>query len=281
MSEPAHVAMANLTVDGPLILAGCGKMGSALLHGWLRAGLAPDQVTIVETDAARRSMLPDGVEACADASQIRDGIQARLLLLAVKPQVMGEVAPQYRRLLSRKSLVVSIAAGTPIATFEAAFGADQPIVRIMPNTPAAVGAGMSVLCANDHVDDQDRHLATALMRAVGDTAWISNEDDMHAVTALSGSGPAYVFHLVEAMAAAAEALGLQSDLAMHLARTTVCGAGALMDRDVGKASELRINVTSPGGTTQAALEVLMNDDRMVDLLKEAIGAAAARSRALS
>ena len=267
--------------DGRLILAGCGKMGSALLKGWLANGLEPAQVTVVEPDPARRASLPDSINAMAEPVGLNTGIHARVLVLAVKPQMMAEVLPSYKAALSHKSLIVSIAAGTPIATFESVFGATQPIIRIMPNTPAAVAAGMSVLCANDHALDEDRHLATALMQAVGDVAWIDDEEFMHAVTAVSGSGPAYVFHLVEAMAAAGEAAGLPADLAMQLARTTVCGSGALMAADVSKAGELRKNVTSPGGTTQAALEVLMAEDRMTILLKDAISAAAARSRALS
>lgn len=268
-------------MTGRLVLAGCGKMGSALLRGWLANGLDADQISVVEPDPIRRHAVPDGVTALAEPNALPAGMQARVLVLAVKPQMMAEAMPAYRAVLTRKSLIVSIAAGTSIGTFEEAFGVDQPVIRIMPNTPAAVGAGMSVLCANAHAEDDDRHLATALMKAVGDTAWVDDEEHMHAVTALSGSGPAYAFHLVECMAAAGEALGLKSDLAMQLARTTVCGAGALMDSDLSKASELRVNVTSPGGTTQAALEVLMQDDRMKVLLKEAIGAAAARSRKLS
>lgn len=268
-------------LEGRLVLAGCGKMGSALLHGWLKAGLDPDQVSVVEPDPSRARMVPDGVHVTSDPADLANGVHARVLVLAVKPQVMADVLPAYKAALSKRSLIVSIAAGTAIQTFEDAFGADQPVIRIMPNTPSAVGAGMSVLCANPHTQDTDRHLATALMQAVGMTAWIDDEDDMHAVTALSGSGPAYVFHLVECMAAAGEALGLRSDLAMQLARTTVCGAGALMDRDLSKASDLRVNVTSPGGTTEAALEVLMTDARMAALFRDALSAAAKRSRSLS
>lgn len=268
-------------IDGRLVLAGCGKMGSALLRGWLNGGLDPAQTSVVEPDPARQRAVPDGVDVMSDPAGLAIGVHARVLVLAVKPQMMADVLPAYRAVLSKRSLIVSIAAGTPISTFEQAFGLGQPIVRIMPNTPASVGAGMSVLCPNDHAEDADRHLATALMQAVGDTAWVDDEEMMHAVTALSGSGPAYAFHLVECMAAAGEALGLRSDLAMQLARTTVCGAGRLMDADLSKVSELRTNVTSPGGTTQAALEVLMADDRMTELLKDAMRAAAARSRDLS
>jgi pyrroline-5-carboxylate reductase len=176
--------------------------------------------------------------------------------------------------------VLSIAAGKAIATFEAIFGASTPIVRAMPNTPAAVGRGATVLCANQRVDAGRRAEAEALMAAVGTTDWVEDEDLLHAVTAMSGGGPAYVFLLIETLAAAGARLGLPADLAMRLARTTVIGSGELARQSPAPAGQLRADVTSPGGTTQAALAVLMGERGLQPLIDEALAAAARRSREL-
>jgi pyrroline-5-carboxylate reductase len=273
--------MADLA--GPLLVVGGGKMGGALLAGWLAAGLAPSDAYIVEPDAARAEALrrAHGVTAVAAAASLPQGLRPRALLLAVKPQMMAAALPDYRDRLDAETLILSIAAGKPIGAFEAAFGADRAIVRAMPNTPAAIGRGASVLCANARVTEAQRSLATALLAAVGEVHWVEDEDLLHAVTAMSGGGPAYVFLLIEALAAAGAKLGLPAGLAMRLARTTVAGSGELARLSGAAAAQLRIDVTSPGGTTQAALAVLMAEDGLQPLLDRALAAAAARSRALA
>jgi pyrroline-5-carboxylate reductase len=202
-------------------------------------------------------------------------------LLAVKPQMMGAALPSLQALGNGKTLFVSIAAGTSIATFETVFGARTPIVRTMPNTPAMVGRGITGICGNAHAGVAGLALARTLMSAVGQVVDLDGEHQIDAVTAVSGSGPAYVFHLIEAMAAAGVAEGLSPDVAMQLARATVCGAGELAYRSDDTAAQLRINVTSPGGTTAAALAVLMEPGSgLTSLLQRAVKAAADRGREL-
>jgi pyrroline-5-carboxylate reductase len=260
--------------DG-LVLLGCGKMGTALLTGWLAAGVPPGSVWVVEphpTDWLKGS----GVH-------LNEGIPTApaVAVLAVKPQMMGAALPALQALGNGPTLFLSIAAGTTIATFEDCLGSRTPIVRTMPNTPAMVGRGITALCRNAQVSDADFALAHDLMAAVGQVVSLSGEDQIDAVTAVSGSGPAYVFHLIEAMAAAGEAEGLPADVALQLARATVCGAGELAFQSPDTATQLRINVTSPGGTTAAALAVLMDPDTgFPALLKRAVKAAADRGREL-
>ncbi len=268
------MSLDRVAQDG-LVLLGCGKMGTALLTGWLAAGVPPGSVWVIEpnpTDWLKGS----GVH-------LNQGVPKApaVALLAVKPQMMGAALPSLQALGNGATLFVSIAAGTKIATFEDVLGARTPIVRTMPNTPAMVGRGITALCRNAHVSDADYALSRALMAAVGQVVDLSGEDQIDAVTAVSGSGPAYVFHLIEAMAAAGEAEGLPADVAMQLARATVCGAGELAFRSPENAAQLRINVTSPGGTTAAALGVLMDAEMgFPPLLMRAIKAAADRGREL-
>lgn len=260
--------------DG-LVLLGCGKMGTALLTGWLAAGVPPASVWVIEpnpTDWLKGS----GVH-------LNQGLPPlpAVALLAVKPQMMGAALPALRALGNGKTLFVSIAAGTTIASFEAALGGQTPIIRTMPNTPAMVGRGITALVGNGHASPSDLALAKSLMAAVGQVVELTGEDQIDAVTAVSGSGPAYVFHLIETMAAAGEAEGLPADVAMQLARATVCGAGELAFQSPESAAQLRINVTSPGGTTAAALGVLMDAGAgFPALLRRAVKAAADRGREL-
>jgi pyrroline-5-carboxylate reductase len=258
-----------------MVLLGCGKMGTALLTGWLAAGVPPGSVWVIEpnpTDWLRAS----GVHLNAGVPSA-----PAVALLAVKPQMMGEALPALRALGQGATLFVSIAAGTTIATLEAALGAGTPIVRTMPNTPAMVGRGITAICGNATATLAHLALARALMAAVGEVVDLEGEHQIDAVTAVSGSGPAYVFHLIEAMAAACAAQGLPAAVAMQLARATVCGAGELAHRSPETATQLRVNVTSPGGTTAAALGVLMDADTgMPPLLKRAIKAATDRGREL-
>lgn len=263
-----------------VLLVGCGKMGGALLAGW-RANQAADRFVIVEPFGVPPEIAdaPE-VTAVADLADAPAGFQPDAIVMAVKPQNMAEVAPPYKA-LAAGAVTVSIAAGTPISFFEGAFGANAAVVRAMPNTPAAIGRGMSVLVANDATTDSQRAFAETLMQAAGAVDWIDDEGLMDAVTALSGSGPAYVFHLIEAMAAAGEALGLSPELAAKSALETVAGAGELARTAAEDPSTLRQNVTSPGGTTAAALGVLMAEQGMTALMTEAMTAARDRGRELA
>lgn len=247
-------------------------MGSALLAGWLAAGVPAASVWVIEPNPS------DWLKGAG--VHLNEGVPGApaVALLAVKPQMMGAALPALQALGNGTTLFVSIAAGTTIAAFEAALGARTPIVRTMPNTPAMVNRGITALCRNSHVSDGDMALAVALMAAVGETVLLEGEHQIDAVTAVSGSGPAYVFHLIEAMAAAGEAEGLSPEVAMKLARATVSGAGELAHRSGESAAQLRINVTSPGGTTAAALAVLMPE--LPGLMARAVKAAADRGREL-
>ncbi len=270
-----------MELDGRLLLIGCGKMGGALLRGWLERGLAPDKVTVVEPGAgARAEVAALGVTAVAGLDEAEAAPPPAFVVLAVKPQMMAAVLPSCRRFAAPGTAFLSVAAGSTIASFEAALGGGAAVIRVMPNTPAAVGRGMSVLCANPGVEETQKTVAGALMAAVGEVAWIDYEALMDAVTGVSGSGPAYVFLLIEALAEAGVEAGLPRDLATQLARATVAGAGELARQSEEPAAELRRNVTSPGGTTAAALEVLMAAGGLPDLMKRAVAAAAKRGREL-
>ena len=266
--------MDTLNVNG-LVLVGAGKMGSAMLAGWLARGLRPDAVTVLEphpTDA----LIATGVA-------LNTPLPARpaVVVLAVKPQMMGTALPGLAALGGGDTLFVSIAAGTTLAALAAALGANTPIVRAMPNTPAAIGQGISALVGNGHATPAHLDMAEALLSAVGPCIRLTDEAQIDAVTALSGSGPAYVFHLIEAMAAAGAALGLPDTLAMQLARQTVIGSGALAAASSSDAAQLRRDVTSPGGTTEAALRVLMDDAAgLPPLMARAVAAAHARAQEL-
>lgn len=267
----------------PLLLVGGGKMGEALLAGWLRQGLAAEALRVVEPDPARRQALTERhrVAVVADAADLPADLSPSVIVLAVKPQVMDAVLPVWRERLAPDSLVLSIAAGKPIALFERQLGEGLGVVRAMPNTPAAIGRGVSVLCANSSATEAQRALAERLMAAVGAVHWIADEDLMHAVTAVSGSGPAYLFLLIEALAAAGMRAGLPEALALPLARATIAGAGELAGASPEPPATLRENVTSPGGTTAAALAVLTAPDGLEALMVRAVAAAAQRSRELA
>lgn len=259
---------------GGLVLIGCGKMGGAMLAGWLARGLSPDAVWVIDPNPSDW-VLDQGVH-------INEGLPAApaVVIFAVKPQMMGDVLGD-ATFPTQGPIFLSIAAGTQIATFEAALGAEARIVRAMPNTPAAVGKGITAIIGNALVTEPDLALTEELLSAVGQTVRLSGEDQMDAVTAVSGSGPAYVFHLIETLAKAGAAEGLPPDLALQLAKATVAGAGALAESATDSPAQLRVNVTSPNGTTAAALEVLMNEaNGFPALLEKAVKAAANRSREL-
>ncbi len=256
-----------------MVLLGCGKMGSAMLAGWLAKGLTPGAVWVLDPQPSDW-LTRTGV-------QINEGMpdDPAVALIAVKPQMMGDALPGLQA-LGAGTVFVSVAAGTPIAAFEAAFG-EVPVIRAMPNTPAAVGRGITAIVGNAVTTGAQMDMAQALLSAVGQVVRLEGEDQMDAVTAVSGSGPAYVFHLIETLAAAGEAEGLPAGLAMALAKATVGGAGQLAEDAEEDPGQLRVNVTSPNGTTQAALEVLMDTDTgFPPLLRRAVKAAADRSREL-
>ncbi len=273
MEEPVKTG-----VENGLVLLGCGKMGSAMLKGWLEGGVAPESVWVLDPQPSQWLI------GLADQGlHLNTALPAAptVALVAVKPQMMGEALPRLKALGGGQTLIVSVAAGTPIAALEAVLGPETPIIRAMPNTPAAIGRGITAIVGNARAREADLSLAEALLRAVGQVVRLEREAQIDAVTALSGSGPAYVFHLIEAMTAGGVAQGLDPDLARHLATATVAGAGALAMEAPETPAELRANVTSPGGTTQAALEVLMDPENgLGPLMQRAMAAAAARAREL-
>ena len=258
-----------------LVLLGCGKMGSAMLTGWLANGLPPTSVWVLDPYPSDW-VKAQGVHVNAELPD-----DPAIVLVAVKPQMMGDALPRMQALGNGNTLFVSVAAGTSIATFEDVLGGQTPIVRAMPNTPAAIGQGITALIGNANVTAGQLDLADQFLAAVGQTVRLENEGQMDAVTAVSGSGPAYVFHLIETLAAAGTARGLPADMAMTLAKATVAGAGALAAQAAEGPDQLRINVTSPAGTTQAALNVLMDaTNGFPALLQRAVDAAADRSEEL-
>lgn len=260
--------------DRGLVLVGCGRMGGALLRGWLAQGLAPASVHVIDPAppawVAERGVQTEGIMPPDPA----------VLVLAVKPQMMGGVLPDLRALGQGGTLVVSVAAGVTLATYDAAFPG-AAVVRAMPNTPAAIGQGITAIIGNARADEAQMALAEALMQAVGRVVRLDDEAQMDAVTAVSGSGPAYVFHLIETLAAAGQAEGLPPAMALQLARATVAGAGQLAASDDADPASLREAVTSPGGTTAAGLAHLMDADiGLPPLMRRTVAAAAARGREL-
>jgi pyrroline-5-carboxylate reductase len=271
----------TISLNGTLVLIGAGKMGGAMLEGWLKAGVSPKQVVALDPapPAEVAALLAKhGVRHNPHISSITD---AEVLLAAVKPQVMDEVLAPLVPLGASKPLILSIAAGKTIASFERHFGSDAAVIRTIPNTPAAVGQGITAMAANRNVSAQQMGLAEQLLQSIGEVVRVDDEALIDAATAVSGSGPAYVFYLTECLTAAAEAVGLPPDVAVKLARATVSGSGALMRSSGIDAGTLRQNVTSPKGTTYEALQVLMADNGMKPLMIEAVKAAARRSRELA
>ncbi|NOZ33288.1 MAG: pyrroline-5-carboxylate reductase [Alphaproteobacteria bacterium] len=263
---------------GPLVLLGAGKMGTALARGWIKAGFAAENLTLVDPQPAD-AVLGFAREFAISLVETVPDRPARALVVAVKPQQFPAAAAKARRAVNGDTTIVSIAAGISISSLEAAFGTGR-VVRTMPNTPALVGKGATGIVAGDRAGKEDRDLAGELMAVTGKVVWLDHESLLDAVTALSGSGPAYFFLMVEAMAAAGVELGLEPETAMILARQTLVGAGALVDAEDTPPDELRRNVTSKDGVTAAALEVLMGEDGVALLMARALAAGAARSRDL-
>jgi len=265
--------------SGLIVLVGAGKMGGALLEGWLRFGLDPKKVAVIEPSPAPEvsALVQRGVRLNPDRKEMT-GVTA--LVLAVKPQVAAEVLPRLAPMIAMSTVVISIMAGRTLQFLSGILQRPCALVRAMPNLPASIGQGITVAVARQASTAQ-RNLADRLLRATGSVEWVTDEPVMDAVTAVSGSGPAYVFLLAEVLAQAGTAAGLPSALAGRLARETVVGAGELLRRSALNAAALRENVTSPGGTTEAALEVLMGPNGLARLMREAVEAATERSRKLA
>jgi pyrroline-5-carboxylate reductase len=279
MKKPAAKQKALGKFTGSLLLVGAGKMGSAMLDGWLARGLNPRKTIVIEPQPGKAikalkrrglTLNPKGKAAPAAA-----------IVIAVKPQSAPDALPPLVAYVGKTTLTLSIMAGRTIGFLEKSLSASAAIVRAMPNTPAAIGRGITVACPNAKVSARQRKLAADLLAAIGAVEWVSDERLMDAVTAVSGSGPAYVFLLAEAMTKAGIAAGLPPELAARLARETVAGSGELLHRSDLDAATLRQNVTSPGGTTAAALEVLMGPAGFDELLTKAIAAATRRGRELA
>ena len=260
-------------------LVGAGKMGGALLEGWIGLGVDPARIVVIEPQPAAsiEALAARGLRINPDTKSVRPDA----IVIAVKPQIAPDVMPSVAALMSPSTVAVSIMAGRTIAFLAGALPHDAGVVRAMPNTPAAIGRGITVAVGNSKVSSAQRQLADALLKATGAVEWIDDETLMDAVTAVSGSGPAYVFLLTESLARAGEKAGLPAKLAMCLARATVAGSGELLHRSSIDAAVLRQNVTSPGGTTAAALDVLMAPDGLDDLMERAIAAATRRGRELA
>jgi len=265
-------------ITGTVLLAGAGKMGGAMLSGWLGQGLDPRHVAVIEPSPSPeiRALAAKGVVLNPAAGSLAT---VETLVLAVKPQSFQEACAKLKPFVSASTSAVSIMAGTDIASLQQVCGG--PVVRAMPNTPAAIGRGITVAVAANNVSVRQRTMADALLRVTGSVEWIDDESLMDAVTAVSGSGPAYVFLLAEELARAGVEAGLPEPLAARLARETVTGSGELLHRSESAPSTLRQNVTSPGGTTAAALDVLMAEPGLRDLMSRAVAAAAKRSKDLA
>jgi pyrroline-5-carboxylate reductase len=271
----------TISLSGTLVLVGAGKMGGAMLEGWLKAGADPGKIVALDphaSDEMKALLTRHGVALNPPLAGIG---AAEVLLVAVKPQVLDDVLPGLKPLAAAKPLVLSVVAGKTIAAFEKHFGSHARIIRTIPNTPAAVGRGITAMAANANVSPDQIKLAEALLGTIGEVVTVDREELIDCVTAVSGSGPAYVFYMTECLAKAGEDVGLPPALAMQLARATVAGSGELMRVTGTEAETLRRNVTSPNGTTHAALQVLMAEDGLKPLMARAVKAACDRSRELA
>lgn len=261
----------------PILIVGAGKMGTALIRGWTRAGIAP--ITAVEpspSDALKATCVK--IVPSLEAVPVENW---RAAVVALKPHVVRSEAAKLASIAATGTLMISIAAGTDTALLHGAWGASASIVRVMPNIPGSIGRGISGLYGEPHVSQTDRDFAQVLLAAIGQTVWLNEETLIDAVTAVSGSGPAYIFALVDAMTKAGEAAGLPRETAARLARATVTGAGAMLDADPRDATALVRDVATPGGTTEAALKVLNAPEALPALMKAAVAAAKARAEELA
>jgi pyrroline-5-carboxylate reductase len=279
-TSTAHGAPTLADLAGTIVLVGAGKMGGAMLDAWLALGLPPASVVVIEPQPAPEltALSSRGLKLNPLLKDVRE---VSAIVIAVKPQVAPVVVPTLAPLLTPNTVMLSIMAGRTLGFLEGALAQQTALVRAMPNTPAAIGRGITVAAPNAKVSQRQRALVHTLLAATGLVEWVTDEGLMDAVTAVSGSGPAYVFLLVEALTHAGMSAGLPPELAAKLARATVSGSGELLDRSPLDPATLRQNVTSPGGTTAAALDVLMAADGMTALMSQAVLAATQRSRELA
>jgi pyrroline-5-carboxylate reductase len=279
LSSDSPAARSLADFSGTLLLVGAGKMGAAMLEGWLALGIRPNNVIALEPQPSAdiAALAARGVRLNPKPNEV-DAVSA--VVLAIKPQVAPEVMATLTQYVGASTVAVSIMAGRPLRFLEGALP-QAALIRAMPNTPAAIGRGITVAVPNARVTATQRELVHALLSAIGAVEWVADEGLMDAVTAVSGSGPAYVFLLAECMARAGVAAGLPPALAEKLARATVAGSGELLQRSPLPAATLRENVTSPGGTTAAALDALMGEDGLEALMTRAIAAATRRGRELA
>lgn len=269
-----------MPIDGHIVLVGAGNMGGAILRGWIDSGIDPAQIFVADPNLSIEFIDYLNGNKIAYGAEVPEDLNAACLVLAIKPQMMSDLLPALADRINAKSIIISIAAGTSISFIKSHLKSGL-VIRAMPNTPAMIGRGITGLACERAIDDNLRAAVAQLMAACGMVEWVDSEDQLNAVTALSGSGPAYVFYLAEVMAAAGRKLGLDEDMAMRLAKETVSGAGELMRRSDDAPNILRENVTSPGGTTAAALKVLMQDDAMTALFYQALEAAKVRAEELA
>ncbi|WP_420547846.1 pyrroline-5-carboxylate reductase [Curvivirga sp.] len=270
----------NQRLKRPLLLMGCGKMGGAMLEGWLKSGIAAAGVTIVDPYQNEDFAKHPDVTYYDTAETVPADLNPEVILLAVKPQQMDDALAAYKKFAKPDTVFISVAAGKTIAYFESHLGAEAAVIRAMPNTPAAIGQGITVCCPNKNVSSAQSEMGITLLQAVGEAYNVDDESLIDPVTALSGGGPAYVFWMIETMTEAGIKAGLPEDLSARLSLMTVAGAGQLALSTAGEIepSQLRINVTSPGGTTAEALAVLMNEENgLQPIMTQAIQAATDRS----
>jgi pyrroline-5-carboxylate reductase len=265
--------------SGSIVLVGAGNMGGAMLSGWLDKGVAGGRITVIDPSPSETMKAKIADAGASHATTASESLRADILFLAVKPQMMDAVLPPLKAVVGDETVVVSVAAGKTLSYMTSHLG-EAAMVRAMPNTPAMIGRGVTGAFANERVTVEQRDAVDGLLKVSGPVEWVATEADIDAVTAVSGSGPAYVFYLVECMAEAGRKAGLPADLAMRLARETVSGAGELLHRSSDEAAQLRKNVTSPGGTTAAALSVLMAEDGIQPIFDRAIAAARKRAEEL-
>lgn len=274
--------MSEIDSFSRLLVFGCGKMGGAILNATLKAGIHPENIRAVDPDKGIRRELADrGIQSAEEISAFID-FPADILLAAVKPFLIEETIGNLKAFTEKGTILLSIIAGRETSWFQEKLGHQASLVRAMPNTPAAVGRGITALYAGNNMNEAKKHAVDQLMLTCGETLWLKDENLMDAVTAVSGSGPAYVFYLTEALAAAAKNAGLPDDVAEKLARATVCGAAELMYQNHISPETLRKNVTTPNGTTAAALDILMNPSSgFLPLMEKAVAAAQQRSKELA
>ncbi|MCV0427876.1 MAG: pyrroline-5-carboxylate reductase [Roseibium sp.] len=270
----------SFSIERPFLLVGAGKMGGAMLSGWMAEGVDPSAITVCDPRPSEEMVTLLNRHGIRHVTSVPAELNAGIVLIAVKPQLMDQVLPGVKSAVASDTLVLSVAAGTPVSKFQSVFG-DVPICRCMPNTPAMVKRGITAVYPTEPVTGEQRDAVTKLLSAVGEVVWLDSEDQIDLVTGVSGSGPAYVFYMAEVLSEAGKAAGLPEDLAEKLAVATICGAGELMHQTGEHPSKLRQNVTSPNGTTAAALEVLMHDEGLQPVMTEAVASAVKRARELA